>query len=76
MFVPLPSDGAQWCEVRQQYYSITVGVIPWIDLTIYSFLPAVIIIICNSVIIRTIYIAERKRGGMMQVQWKIIPQSR
>jgi hypothetical protein len=57
-------DDVFMCDAVPDYVFFVKDVFPWVDAAIYSFLPFVIIIVLNCVIIRQVVLARRARSSM------------
>lgn len=56
------------CEGAPKYVRLVDDVWPWVDAILYSFLPFVIIMVLNGLIIRQVVRARRSRDGLQSTQ--------
>jgi len=54
------------CEAAENYQTLIKTIWPWVDTAIYSFLPFIIILIFNIMIIRKVFVSKRDRIAMCQ----------
>ena len=55
------------CHSRKNYQFLVEIVWPWIDAVIYSFVPFVLILVFNILIIRQVFMAKKTRSKMLQL---------
>lgn len=65
-FSPAKSMVTTHCEAAENYQTLINIIWPWVDTAIYSFLPFIIILIFNTMIIRKVFVSTRDRHSMCQ----------
>ena len=62
-----PHSNVVSCMVfKSAYKNLSLNIIPWIDLVLYSMLPSLIIVVCNTIIVITLVRIKLKNSSSIQ----------
>ena len=66
VLVALPVTGRKQCGASTGFELLIDEVWPWVDAAIYSFIPFVVIMALNTMIVRQVIVSKRYRGELCQ----------